>query len=92
MNMEAVFKYVLTGTRGGPNRVRILRAIEAQPRDVDGLSESLDLDHTTVRHHLDVLTENGIVEKSDNDDATYLLADGTNRYWDAFGNNEGRIY
>ncbi|WP_336363643.1 ArsR family transcriptional regulator [Halalkalicoccus salilacus] len=90
--MKAVFNYVLTGTRGGPNRVRILRAIEAQPRDVDGLSESLDLDHTTVRHHLDVLTENRIVERSDNDDAIYLLADGTNRYWDVFGNNDGHIY
>lgn len=92
MKMEAVFRYVLIGTRGGPNRVRILRAIEVQPRDVDGLSESLDLDHTTVRRHLDVLTGNGIVEKSGNDDATYLLADGMSRYWDAFGNNEGRRY
>jgi len=31
--MEAVLWYVLTGTRGGPNRVRLLRAIDERPRN-----------------------------------------------------------
>ncbi len=53
--MEAVLWYVLTGTRGGENRVRILKTVEEQPRNANQLAETLDLDYKTVRHHLDVL-------------------------------------
>lgn len=74
--MEAVLWYVLTGTRGGPNRTRLLRAIGEQPRNANQLSENLDLDYTTIRHHLDVLVENGMVQKSgDEYGAMYLTTD-----------------
>lgn len=62
--MEAVLWYVLTGTRGGPNRARILQTIDQQPRNANQLAEDLDFDYKTVRHHLDVRQENGIVESS----------------------------
>lgn len=74
--MEAVLWYVLTGTRGGPNRVRLLRAIDERPRNANQLAGDLDLDYTTVRHHLDVLIENDIIEKSGDDyGAIYLPSD-----------------
>ena len=53
--MEAVLWYVFTGTRGGPNRVRLLKAVDERPRNANQLAEELDLDYKTVRHHLDVL-------------------------------------
>lgn len=81
--MEAVLWYVLTGTRGGPNRVRLLRALDERPRNANQLAEDLDLDYTTVRHHLDVLVENGVVEKSGNDyGAIYLPTDQARHHWD----------
>ncbi len=52
--MEAVLWYVLTGTRGGPNRVRLLQAIDERPRNANQFAEDLDLDYTTIRHHLEV--------------------------------------
>jgi len=74
--MEAVLWYVLTGTRGGANRVRILRAVDERPRNANQLAEDLDLDDKTVRHHLDVLVENDIVTKSGDDyGAVYLPTD-----------------
>lgn len=74
--MEAVLWYVLTGTRGGPNRVRLLRALDERPRNANQLAEDLDLDYTTVRHHLDVLVEHDVVEKSGDDyGAIYLPTD-----------------
>ncbi|MEM4781903.1 MAG: winged helix-turn-helix domain-containing protein [Halalkalicoccus sp.] len=81
--MEAVLWYVLTGTRGGPNRVRLLRAVDERPRNANQLAEDLDLDYTTIRHHLDVLVENGMVEKSGgNYGAVYLTSDRVKHHWD----------
>jgi len=81
--MEAVLWYVLTGTRGGPNRTRILQALDERPRNANQLAESLGLDYKTVRHHLDVLEENDIVGKSgDEYGAVYLPTDRTQRNWE----------
>ena len=81
--MEAALWYVLTGTRGGPNRVRLLRAVADRPRNANQLAEDLNLDYKTVRHHLDVLVENGIVESSGDDyGAVYLPTEAARDNWD----------
>ncbi|PCR91082.1 ArsR/SmtB family transcription factor [Natrinema ejinorense] len=81
--MEAALWYVLTGTRGGTNRVRILNALDEQPRNANQLAEALELDYKTIRHHLDVLLENDIVTKSGDDyGAIYLPTDRTRRHWE----------
>ncbi|MFB6218944.1 MAG: ArsR/SmtB family transcription factor [Halobacteriaceae archaeon] len=81
--MEGVLWYVLTGTRGGPNRVRILRAVDEKPRNANQLADDLDLDYKTVRHHLDVLVENDIVEKAGDDyGAVYMPSDRVREYWE----------
>ncbi|MBX0284986.1 ArsR/SmtB family transcription factor [Haloarcula salinisoli] len=81
--MEAVLWYVLTSTRGGANRIRILRALDERPRNANRLAEELDLDYKTVRHHLDVLEENDILTDSGDDyGAVYLPTDRVRNYWD----------
>ncbi|MFC7157627.1 ArsR/SmtB family transcription factor [Halomarina halobia] len=81
--MEAVLWYVLTGTRGGENRARILRTLDEQPRNANQLAEGLDLHYETVRHHLDVLVDNGIVKNSGDDyGAIYLPTGEAQRNWD----------
>lgn len=77
--MEAVLWYVLTGTRGGPNRARILRTIEERPRNANQLAEELELDYKTVRHHLDVLMDNDVVENSGDDYGAVYLPSGVAR-------------
>ncbi|PSP75348.1 ArsR family transcriptional regulator [Halobacteriales archaeon QS_3_64_16] len=90
--MEAVLWYVLTGTRGGANRVRLLRAIEDRPRNANQLAETLDLDYKTVRHHLDVLQENDIIESSGDDyGAIYLPTDQARHHWDVIERIMGEI-
>ena len=74
--MEAVLWYVFTGTRGGPNRARILRTIERRPRNANQLADALDLDYKTVQHHLEVLLDNDVVDNSgDEYGAVYLPSD-----------------
>lgn len=80
--MEAVLWYVLTGTRGGPNRLRILGALDDRPQNANQLAETLDLDYKTVRHHLDVLVENGVLQTSgDEYGAVYLPTDQATHHW-----------
>lgn len=56
-----VLRYVLTGTRRGRTRIDLLRALAETPRSVTELAEHLDLKPASVRHHLAVLRDNGIV-------------------------------
>lgn len=81
--MEAVLWYVLTGTRGGENRVRILQALDERPRNANQLAEDLDLDYKTVRHHLDVLEDNNVLEDSGDDyGAIYLPTEQARHHWE----------
>ena len=81
--MEGVLWYVFASTRGGENRARILRALDERPRNANQLAEDLDLDYTTIRHHLDVLAENNVVTSSGDDyGAVYLPTDQSRANWD----------
>lgn len=85
--MEAILWYILTGTQGGENRVRILQAIEKQPQNANKLAEELELDYKTVRYHLDVLVENEIVVRSgDEYGAIYLPSSQVRHHWETVEN------
>jgi len=48
-------------------------ALDDRPRNANQLAEDLDLDYKTVRHHLDVLMDNDVVQRSGDDyGAVYL--------------------
>jgi DNA-binding transcriptional ArsR family regulator len=80
--MEGVLWYVLASSRGGPTRVRIVEALDERPRNANQLAESLDMDYTTIRHHLDVLMENNVVRRTDDEyAAVYLFTDQVQANW-----------
>lgn len=81
--METVLWQVLSATRGGPNRARILRALAEQPRNANQLADEVDLAYNTVRHHLKILERNGVVTSGDETYATvYLPSEPTRTHWD----------
>lgn len=81
--MEARLWYVLTGTRGGPNRIRILRTVDEQPRNANQIAEELDLHYETVQHHLGVLTDNDVLRSSGDDyGAVYLPTQQAQDHWE----------
>jgi DNA-binding transcriptional ArsR family regulator len=81
--MEGVLWYVLTGTRGGPNRGLILRAVDERPRNPNQLAEDLDLDYKTVRHHLEVLQDNDVVaQRGDGYGAVYVPTERVRNHWE----------
>jgi DNA-binding transcriptional ArsR family regulator len=56
--------YLLVGTRGGPNRWRLLEELQRSPANAHQLASSLHLDYRTVRHHLRLLEQNGVVART----------------------------
>jgi DNA-binding transcriptional ArsR family regulator len=59
--MRRVIWWLIVGTKGGVNRARIIRALNDRPSNANQLSELLDLDYKTVRHHLKVLQDNKVI-------------------------------
>lgn len=74
--MRQLLWWLIGGSRGGRNRLRLLRALNDQPRNTNQLSNDLDLNYKTVQHHLEILEENNIVTtEGDNYGQMYFLSD-----------------
>ena len=74
--MRKVLWWLIGGSRGGRNRFRILRTLEREPMNANQLATELDLDYKTVRHHLDLLVENDVIESvGDGYGDVYFLTD-----------------
>jgi predicted transcriptional regulator len=74
--MEKALWYLLTATRGGENRVRLIRELSERPRNANKLAEELDVSYKTVRHHLDMLEDHDVVESGGNEyGKLYFLTD-----------------
>jgi DNA-binding transcriptional ArsR family regulator len=58
---DRVLWHLIAGTRGGPTRLQIMAALSDRPLNANQLTSMLGLDYKTVRHHLDILVENGLV-------------------------------
>lgn len=67
--------YLVASTRGGINRARIVELINSHPANANQIAQELKLDYKTIIHHLDVLSQNGLVITDDRDTygATYFL-------------------
>ncbi|MCK4399383.1 winged helix-turn-helix transcriptional regulator [Candidatus Bathyarchaeota archaeon] len=59
--MKHMLHWLIAGSRGGPNRARLIVAIREEPMNANQLCEVLGVDYRTVRHHLDILEKNGLV-------------------------------
>ena len=74
--------YVLSGPDGAGNRARILEELEGGPRTATELADEMDVVPSTVRHHLDVLAENGLIEGTGEAYAqAYALSDRVEENW-----------
>ncbi|ELY61666.1 ArsR/SmtB family transcription factor [Natronococcus jeotgali] len=81
--MDGVLWYLLASSRGGPTRVRIVRALNERPQNANQLATELEMDYTTIRHHLDILLDNNVVRTAGGDYGTmYLFTDQVTSNWD----------
>src|SRR2546423_8775803 len=64
-HLRRLLWYLLGGTRGGPSRAEILKALRERPLNASQLAGVVRLDYKTIEHHLRVLEENGLVTSSE---------------------------
>jgi len=60
--LRRVLLYLISATRGGPVRGVIIAALKDEPMNANQLAQRLGHDYSTIKHHLDVLMENKLVE------------------------------
>jgi len=84
-SVERILWWLCGSSIGAATRVRMLLAIRERPRNALQLAEALDVDYTTVRHHLRVLGRNGLVTPAgERYGQVYFLSSSMESHWDAF--------
>ena len=74
--MRRVLWWLIGGSRGGRNRLRIIRSLSETPMNTNQLSKALDLDYKTIQHHLELLEENNVLTTMGDDyGKTYFVTD-----------------
>lgn len=60
--MKHLLWWLFVVSRGSGTRVEIVRALKERPYNANQLAELLNVGYRTIRHHLKVLEDNGIIE------------------------------
>jgi predicted transcriptional regulator len=60
-SLKNVIYWLIANSLGGVNRGRILEELFNKPQNANELSKSLEIEYKTIRYHLKVLEENGIL-------------------------------
>ena len=91
--MKNLLWYLIAGTKGGETRGKIIELINKKPSNANKMSESLNLDYKTVRHHLQVLEKNNIITavNKGNYGAVYFLSELMKQNMEVFGEIWGRF-
>jgi len=56
-----MLSWLIGGSQGGLSRFKILQILHESPSNANQLAQLLNMDYTTIRHHLKVLEENKII-------------------------------
>lgn len=79
---ERLLWWLFAGSAGAKTRAHVLEAVRQQPRNAQQLAQALNLDYTTVRHHLRVMEQNHVViTEGDSYGKLYFLSDSMEAHW-----------
>ena len=57
-----ILYWLIAGSRGGENRLRILLVLEERPLNAKQIADELGVDYKTVQHHSGVLAKHGLID------------------------------
>ena len=91
-SLKYLLGWLITGTRGGPTRAKIIASLKETPLNANQLATLLKMDYKTMRHHLDVLEKNKIITSiGDRYGATYFLSQTMEENYALFEEIAGKI-
>ena len=97
--IERLLWWLIAGSAGGVNRGRIINALKEHPFNANQLTELLELDYKTVRHHIEILERNNMISSIGNGygkmyDISSLLAENIQVFddmWVRVGNKKSKL-
>ena len=91
--LKQVLWYILAGTRGGVNRIRIIEVLSERPYNANQLSDMLEMDYRTIRHHLKVMTDNNILARPAGDSygSMYFLSGMMEKHMGTFNDIKSSV-
>ncbi|MEM4252223.1 MAG: winged helix-turn-helix domain-containing protein [Candidatus Nitrosotenuis sp.] len=55
--------FVFAGSRGGVNRLKLVKALREKPLNANQLAKEMGIDYKAVLHHIGVLEKNNIITR-----------------------------
>ena len=62
---KMMFWFLFASSRGAETRIKVVKKLQQRPYNTHQLSKEMNMDYKAVKHHLDVLEKNNLIEKFD---------------------------
>jgi PAS domain S-box-containing protein len=63
-SLVQTLSHLVLGQKGGENRILIIELLRQRPYNINQLAECLHLNYRSIKHHIDILRENGLLATS----------------------------
>jgi PAS domain S-box-containing protein len=63
-SIKQILSQIILGQKGGEKRAKIIEILKERPYNINQMAEDLGLNYRTIRHHVDVLVESGLITPS----------------------------
>jgi DNA-binding transcriptional ArsR family regulator len=92
-HMEDLLWWLFVGSKGGINRVRIINLLHEKPHNAYNISEILELNYKTVRHHLKLLEDHNVIATPPGVKygAVYFLSEEMKENFESFKNIQKNV-
>ena len=92
-SMKRLLGWLIAGTKGGMTRAEIIVVLKETPQNANQLASRLEKDYRTIRHHLEILSKNGIITSTgDRYGTTYSLTSQMEENYVLFEEIVGKIW
>lgn len=84
--------FVFAGSRGGPNRLKLVRTLKEKPLNANQLAKEMGLDYKAILHHIGVLEKNNIVTRlGEKYNVTFFVSNFLEANMDSFEQIAGEL-
>lgn len=85
MLSKRIVYWLLAASKGGVNRIKILKLLKESPGNIKQVADKLGLDYKTVQHHILLLVKHGLAETSgEGYGKIYFVSQDMEEMWNEF--------